>query len=161
MKLFLAACHKKNEEKLRTLAIGKCSRIREEIYEKKDYILYKNINTARQHYRTRWAMHSFAGNYSHDNRFARSGWLCLCLESREEESHLKSGDCKVYGDLTYKYSDLTSDDNLTDLFREVLARREHLTKQTNNPVGGENTSVSANCGPEGLQYAGLGSHPVD
>ena len=94
-------------------------------------------------------------------RESGTGWLCLCLESREGESHLKSGDCKIYGDLTYKYSDLMSDDNLADLFREVLARREHLTKQTNNPVGGENTSVSANCVPGGLQYAGLGSEPVD
>ena len=77
-------------------------------------------------------MHAFAGNYSKDKRFARSNWLCLCLESIEEESHLKSGECKVYGDLTYKYSDLTCDDNLADLFREVLARREQLIKQTNN-----------------------------
>jgi hypothetical protein len=128
----LAACHQKNEEKLRTLAVGKCSRIKDEVYEKKGYILYKNIYTARQHYRTRWAMHAFAGNYSHDKRFARSNWLCLCLESIEEESHIKSGECKVYGDLTYKYSDLTCDDNLADLFREVLARREQLSKQTNN-----------------------------
>ena len=93
IKLFLAACHQKNEEKLRTLAVGKCSRIKDEVYEKKGYILYKNIYTARQHYRTRWAMHAFAGNYSHDKRFARSNWLCLCLESIEEESHIKSGEC--------------------------------------------------------------------
>ena len=42
-----------------------------------------------------------------------------------------SGNCKVYGDLTLKYGDLTCDENLGDLFREVLARRELLTKQTN------------------------------
>ena len=107
------------------------------MYQKKDYILYKNISLARQHYRTRFGMHSFAGNYSHDRRYARSNWLCLCQKSREEESHLKSGECTVYGDLTHKYSDLTSDDNLADLFREVLARRDQLTKQANIPVGGE------------------------
>ena len=50
---------------------------------------------------------------------------------------MKSGECTVYGDLTQKYSDLTSDDNLADLFREVLARRDQLTKQANIPVGGE------------------------
>ena len=83
-------------------------------------------------YRTRWGMQPFAGNYSHDSRYARSNWLCLCLESREDESHIKSGTCKVYGDLTLKYSDLTSDENLADLFREVLARRDQLNKQTNN-----------------------------
>ena len=73
-------------------------------------------------------MQPFAGNYSHDNRYAKSDWLCLCKESREEESHLLSGECTVYGDLTLKYSDLSSDDNLADLFRDVLARREQLTK---------------------------------
>ena len=35
MKLFLEACHKKNEEKLRTLATGKCSRIRKKYIRKK------------------------------------------------------------------------------------------------------------------------------
>ena len=49
-----------------------------------------------------------------------------------DRGKLMSGNCKVYGDLTLKYSDLTCDDNLADLFTEVLARREQLTKQTNN-----------------------------
>ena len=48
MNVFLEACHKSNEEKLRSLATGKCLRINEEVYQKKDYILYKNIYTARQ-----------------------------------------------------------------------------------------------------------------
>ena len=82
-------------------------------------------------------MHAFAGNYSHDKRYAKTNWLCLCQNSREEEIHLKSGECTVYGDLTHKYSDLSSDDDLADLFREILARRELLTKPTNSPVGGE------------------------
>ena len=137
MKLVVEALHRKNEETLRGLATGKCERISGEIYEKKDYILYKNISLARQHYRTRFGMHAFAGNYSQDRRYARSNWLCLCQKSREEESHLKSGECTVYGDLTNKYSDLTSDENLADLFREVLARRDQLTKQANMPVGGQ------------------------
>ena len=132
MKLFLEACHKKNEEKLRTLATGKCSRISKEVYQKKDYILFKDIFSARQHYRTRWNMQAFAGNYSHDKRFARSNWMCLCEKSREEEGHILSGECQVYGDLVDKYSDLTNDDNLVALFREVLSRREQLSKQTNN-----------------------------
>ena len=41
------------------------------------------------------------------------------------------------GDLANKYSDLTCDKNLADLLREDLARRELLTKQSNNPDGGE------------------------
>ena len=48
-----------------------------------------------------------------------------------------SGECTVYGDLANKYSDLTCDENLADLFRDVLARRELLTKQSNNHDGGE------------------------
>ena len=99
---------------------------------KKDYILFKDIFSARQHYRTRWNMQAFAGNYSHDKRFARSNWMCLCEKSREEESHILSGECQVYGDLVDNYSDLTNDDNLVALFREVLSRREQLSKQTNN-----------------------------
>ena len=81
-------------------------------------------------------MDAFAGNYSHDRRYAKTNWLFLCLNFREEEIHLKSGECTVYGDLTHKYIDLSSDDNLADLFREILARSELLTKPTYSPVGG-------------------------
>jgi hypothetical protein len=137
MNIVLEALHKKNEECLRSLATGKCERISGEIYQKKDYILYKNIFSARQHYRTRFGMTDFAGNYSNNRKYAKSNWLCLCQNSREEESHLMSGECTVYGDLVNKYSDLTCDENPADLFREVLARRELLTKQSNNPGGGE------------------------
>ena len=137
MNIVLEALHKKNEECLRRLATGKCERISGEIYQKKDYILYKNIFSARQHYRTRFGMNDFAGNYSNNRKYAKSNWLCLCQNSREEESHLMSGECTVYGDLVNKYSDLTCDENLADLFRDVLARRELLTKQSNNPDGGE------------------------
>ena len=69
-------------------------------------------------------MQPFAGNYSPDQRYKRSDWLCLCLESREDEAHLTSGQCTVYGDLALKYSDLTDDENLVELFSEVLARRD-------------------------------------
>ena len=108
LNLFLKACHKSNEEKLRNLATGKCLRISEETYQKREYILYKNIFSARQHYRSRWGMQPFAGNYSHDNRYSKSDWLCLCKESREEESHLLSGECTVYGDLTLALAILQS-----------------------------------------------------
>ena len=71
-------------------------------------------------------MQFFAGNYSHDRRFQKSDWLCLCKESREDKAHLTSGQCKVYGDLSEKYSDLTDDNNLVQFFSEVLARRDLL-----------------------------------
>ena len=42
----------------------------------------------------------------------------------------------MYGDITKKYTDLTDDENLVGLFSEILARRDQLDKQQNNPVGG-------------------------
>ena len=52
-------------------------------------------------------------------RFAKYNWLCRCEEAREDESHLVSGKCKVYGDLT-------SDDGLVQFFTAVLAKRDQL-----------------------------------
>ena len=123
--------------KLQLLARGKCERIKWEEYEKKYYISKKSLNNVRIQFRTRYGLRRFAGNYSNDKSFSRSNWLCKCLESREDEDHLLSGRCKVYGDITQKYVDLTDDDNLVALFSEVLARRDMLDKQGNNLVGGE------------------------
>ena len=127
-KIVIQACHRKNEEKLRALARGKCDRINHEEYGKKQYLSKKNIFHVRQQYRSRFKMQLFAGNYSHDRRFKNSDWLCLCKESREDESHLTSGQCKVYGDLSEKYTDLTNDESLVQFFSEVLARRDLLEK---------------------------------
>ena len=71
-------------------------------------------------YKTRFGMTSFAGNFAKDKRFARSEWLCKCGEAREEESHLISGNCEVYGEIRSKYSDLNNDQQLVDFFNEVL-----------------------------------------
>ena len=40
-----------------------------------------------------------------------------------------SGQCKVYGDLARKFTDLTDEDTLAQLFTEVLARRDQLDKE--------------------------------
>ena len=56
-------------------------------------------------------------------------WLCKCLEEREEEAHLLSGTCKVYGDIARKYDDIMDDENLVQLFSEILARRDQLDKE--------------------------------
>ena len=96
------------------------------------------------HYRTRFSMQPFAGNYSNDKRFAMSAWLCHCKESREEESHLLSVHCKIYGDLTLKYRDLTDDKSLVQFFNEVLARRDALDKKRTTPVGVGDAFVGAN-----------------
>ena len=123
------ALHIKNEQMLRLLAHGKCERINREEYGKKEYISSKDIQSVRQHYRTRFGLQNFAGNYSNDNRFAKTSWLCRCLESRENEPHLTSGKCKVFGDLNERFGDLTDDENLVRFFQEVLARRDLLDEE--------------------------------
>ena len=42
----------------------------------------------------------------------------------------------MYGDITRRYTDLTDDESLVNLFTEVLERRDLLDKQQSNPVGG-------------------------
>lgn len=127
-KIVTRACHKENEKRLRKQTEGKpkCERIQKETYGKKEYLKNKNIYSARQMYRTRFGMQPFAGNYSHDRRFARSEWLCQCREAREEESHLLSGNCPVYGEIWAKYDKLDDDDNLVNFFNEVLNLRDEL-----------------------------------
>ena len=71
-------------------------------------------------------MHPFAGNYSHDQRFARTDWLCRCLKAKEDESHLISGNCEVYGSLRGEYGDLSIDENLVKYFNAVLSMRDTL-----------------------------------
>ena len=83
-------------------------------------------------YKTRYGMMSFAGNYAKDRRFARSNWLCKCGKSREEESHLISGNCEVYGEIRSSYSDLNDDKQLVDFFNEVLSRRDELEEKEKN-----------------------------
>ena len=142
--MLMAACHRSNERCLRLMAKGKCERISIEEYGRKEYFRSKNIHNVRQQYQTRFGLMAFAGNFSHDRRFASSNWLCKCEEAKEEEIHITSGHCKVYGDLTEKYTDLTDDNSLVQLFTEVLARRDQLDRALLHPVGGANTNVGAN-----------------
>ena len=129
-KLLLQSCHRTNEQNLRLLAKGKCERIGVEEYGRKEYVQNKNIASVRHHFKTKWGLQPFAGNFSNDKkRFSKSNWLCKCEESRENESHLMAGQCKVYGDLTEKYSDFTDDNNLVQFFTEVLDRRDRLDKE--------------------------------
>ena len=144
MKLVTAAIHRENERRLRLLAFGKCERILGEDYGKKDYISKKIIFSVRQQYRTRFGLEKFAGNYSNDRRFASTEWLCRCLEAREEESHLTSRRCTVFGDLKERFGDLHDDENLVQFFHEVLARRDEIDRQKETHDGGVNTIVGAN-----------------
>ena len=112
-------------------------------YGKKEHISLKNIYNVRKQYRSRFGLESFAGNYSPDKRFAKTSWLCLCQQSWEEEVHLLSGQCQVYGDLKDKYSDLTKDKQLVQFFSDLLARRDALEILG----GGDFTTAGANPDP--------------
>ena len=107
-KIAIAACKQKYKDDLQLLAKGKCERINYEVYGKKEYTHKKNINDVRKTYRTRFGLKPFAGNYSHRRRFFNTAWLCKCQEEREKEAHIMSGQCKVYGDLAKKFTDLTA-----------------------------------------------------
>ena len=126
----LAACHKKNEEALRARATqGKCVRIGGEEYGRKDYMKHQTIGDTREWFKTRFGLKPFAGNFSHDRRYAKSDWLCPSKTSRQEEGHITSGNCEVYGDLKSQFGDLSEDKNLVDFFRAVLDRREDLEEE--------------------------------
>ena len=74
-------------------------------------------------------MHRFAGNFTHDRSFARTEWLCRCGNAKEEESHLLSGNCGIYGDIREKYETDIKDDDLVMFFTEVLDRRDQLEEE--------------------------------
>ena len=107
----------------------KCARISTEKYGKKEYTLHKYISDTRDHFRARFGLTAFAGNYSHDRKYAKSDWLCRCRRSSETESHLMSAGCPVYGDLIENFGDLTEDNNLVEFFKAVLDRRDTLDEE--------------------------------
>ena len=82
-------------------------------------------------FRTRFGLQPFAGNYSNDKRFSRTNWLCRCRMAREEESHLLTGNCEIYGDIRKKYDNLDDDANLVKFFNEVLQMRDDLDEKEN------------------------------
>ena len=126
----LTACHKKNEETLRARATqGKCVRIGGEEYGGKEDMKNQTIRDTIEWFKTRFGLQPFAGNFSHDRQYAKSDWLCRCKTSREEEGHITSGNCEVYGDLKSQFGDLSEDKNLVDFFRAVLDRREDLEEE--------------------------------
>ena len=123
----LKACHRKNKLRLRAQVVEeiKCERIMIETYGKKEYISKGRMPHVRDIFKTRFGLMPFGGNYSKDRRFARSDWLCKCREAREEEAHLISGNCEIYGEIRKKY-ELLDDENLVSFFNNVLKRRDEL-----------------------------------
>jgi hypothetical protein len=127
-KLVKEAVIKKNESILRGLAEGKrkCLKIMNGKYGKKNYISESLIGDVRKWYRTRVGLLPFAGNYSHDRRFARTEWMCRCAEAKEDEPHLRSGECPAYSDILERYTNLDDDKELVEYFQEVLMRRDKI-----------------------------------
>ena len=127
-KLVTEACHVANEKRLRDKANDnkKTHRIENEVYNKKEYFQKKKIENVRIQFRARFGMLPFAGNFGHDRKFSHTEWLCFCGEEREQESHLLSGTCRVYGGIRRKYGDLDDDEDLINFFNEVLEKREQL-----------------------------------
>jgi hypothetical protein len=142
-KMLMKALLIKDEETVRNLADGKlkCKKIMEDPYGKKLYIGQKLISEVRLMFRTRTGLLPFAGNYSHDRRFAKTNWMCRCEESKEDEPHLVAGKCTVYNDIRENYGDLTEDNELVKYFSEVMERREIIDKlnEEENEMEGEET----------------------
>ena len=95
-------------------------------YGRQKYINIKTIYEARELFRTRVKMQIFAGNFKNDKRFSKTNWLCRCLQTTENEAHLKFEKCPQYTDIREKYDSLDDDQTLARFFREVLARRDAL-----------------------------------
>ena len=74
-------------------------------------------------------MNPFAGNFTSDKRFARTGALCRCQLTAEEESHLLSGNCPIFGSIREKYEDLNDDESLVSFFNEVLSLRDLINEE--------------------------------
>jgi hypothetical protein len=123
------ACHKYDSIMLKEKRENKtkCSKIISEEYGRKSYFSKMMPGEVRDYFSTRVMMLPLAGNYSKDNRFRRTGWLCLCGE-REEQEHIRLH-CRKYNGIRVKYTDLLSDDNLVQFFREVLDRRDMVCEE--------------------------------
>ena len=126
-KLVTAACHIQNEASIRKEASEKkCWRIKEEKYGINDYVRNQTISETRKWFRTRYSLQPFKGNFTHDRKYAHTDWLCRCKEAKEEEGHILSEKCKVYGDLWSQFGDLQENKNLVEFFKAVLDRQDTL-----------------------------------
>ena len=68
-----------------------------------------------------------AGNFSRDNRFRSTGWLCRC-GAREQQEHIISH-CEIYKDIREKYNDINNEENMVSFFQEVLKKRDALDEE--------------------------------
>ena len=123
------ACHKYDEMMLKEKMENKtkCAKIIQDEYGRKDYFAKLIPGEVRDYFATRVKMLPLAGNYSRDNRFRRTGWLCLCGEREEHEHILRH--CHNYDNIRVKYSDLSCGDSIVKFFREVLAKRDQVREE--------------------------------
>ena len=128
-RLMKGALDTRNEAILKEQAKNKpkCYNIMKEDYGKKEYMNEKKIEEVRQIFKTRVGLLPFAGNFSHDKRFAKSNWLCRC-GMKENESHITSGSCQIYADIWQARGDLRKDEDLVKFFSAVLERRSLLDR---------------------------------
>ena len=128
--MLIQACHSTNEEIILLRASEvKCSRLKTESYGRKAYVQDQTISQCRKWFRTCLRLQGFAGNYSQSKKFSKTNWMCQCLRTVEEEGHIVSGQCEVYGDLRSQFGDLQEDKNLVQYFQAVLDRRDILEEE--------------------------------
>ena len=104
----------------------KCIRMTQEEYGQKEYIGEKNILEVRNIYRTRFGQRLFAGNFSHDQSYSKTNWMCKCGISKEKEKHITSFDCPVYSDIRAEYRGFDKDEDLVSYFNRVLDKRDKI-----------------------------------
>ena len=107
----------------------KCARIMKEPYGKKPYMTKHLMAKVRQIFMTRVKMQPFAGNFPKDKRFSKTNWKCRCNLEIEQEEHLLSGVCPVYGDLLSLVGDERDDMSLLTVFTAILARRGRMEEE--------------------------------
>ena len=118
----------KNKERIKSECETKkkCGRILTEEYGRKKYVDSAQVSHVRDTYRARFGLLPFAGNFKNDKRFSGSGGLCRCKRVFEDEPHLLSGKCEVFGEIRGKYGDLKDDESLINFLNEVLEMRDAL-----------------------------------
>ena len=82
------------------------------------------MEDVRNCFKSRVGMMPFAGNFSRDKKYAKTIWLCRCGTEKEEETHLKDGNCPIYADIRADYGDLEDLEGLVSFFTRVLERRD-------------------------------------
>ena len=94
----------------------------------KQYFKEKSLSATREMFRIRTNMNELKGNFKHSKKNLKTGVLCVACGLEEEvNSHVL--DCPMYVDLK-QGKDFSENRDLVTFFREVMARREEVLKET-------------------------------